>query len=412
VLVSNSGATVSGTLAASGNITSNANVITDNVLGRTGNVTITAASGNNSVRLVATGTGTVDVGNVRITSLATPSADTDAATKAYVDSVAQGLDVKPSVKAATTGNISLSGTQTVDGVSLVADDRVLVKDQDTATENGIYIVASGSWTRSTDMDAGSDFPGAFTFVEDGTVNGDTGWVCTNNSVTLGSTNVTFTQFSGAGTYGAGTGLSLVGSVFSISNTAVTANTYGSNTKAVTFTVNAQGQLTAASEADITASANLLTGNTLASGVVTSSLTSVGTLTSLAVTGNITSGAEITSNTVVANTSLTVGNTTVRSGTLTTTSITADQVVASFSASGVTGVEFLVKGVDATGSKYSVATVQAVTDGANIDYTIYGEVNIGASTGTVAVNISSGNIRLLVTPSSSNSTVWTTQIRVI
>ena len=156
----------------------------------------------------------------KLTSLGTPTADTDAANKGYVDSVAQGLDPKASVVAATTtaGTLatSFADSQVIDGVTLATGNRILIKDQADATENGIYVVAaSGAPTRSTDMDNGTEFPGAFTFVEQGTVNADTGWTCTNNSpVTLGSTNITFTQFSGAGTYTADNGVVLNGSVFS------------------------------------------------------------------------------------------------------------------------------------------------------------------------------------------------------
>ena len=156
----------------------------------------------------------------KLTSLATPTADTDAANKGYVDSVAQGLDPKASVVAATTTNGTLATAfangQVVDGVTLATGNRILIKNQTDQTANGIYTVnASGAPTRSTDMDNGSEFPGAFVFVEQGTVNADTGWTCTNNApVTLGSTNITWTQFSGAGTYTANNGVVLNGSVFS------------------------------------------------------------------------------------------------------------------------------------------------------------------------------------------------------
>lgn len=106
------------------------------------------------------------------------------------------------------------------------------------------------------------------------------------------------------------------------------------------------------------------------------------------------------------------NTAITWGSVTTTSITANQTIASFSATGVTGVEFLVKSVDSTGSKYGVATVIAVTDGTSVDYSTFGTVNLGGYTGALAVNIVGGQVRLQVTPSSSNSTVWTTQYRVI
>ncbi len=132
---------------------------------------------------------------------------------------------------------------------------------------------------------------------------------------------------------------------------------------------------------------------------------------LSVTGNI-SGNVVSANTFGATNNVTIGTTAIRQGTLTTTAITANQTIATLAVSGVTGIEFLVKGVDSTGSKYTVATVTAVTDGSNVDYTQYGGVNLGSSTGVLAVNIVGSNIALQVTPASTNSTVWTTQYRTI
>lgn len=162
-----------------------------------------------------------------ITLAADPTQAMHAATKQYVDATAQGLDVKQSVKAATTANITLSGAQTIDAVSVVAGDRVLVKDQTAASGNGIYIVAAGAWTRATDMDAWTEVPGAFTFVEQGAVNADSGWVCTaDQGGTLGSTAITFAQFSGAGQITAGAGLTKTGNTLDIGGTAnrITVNT--------------------------------------------------------------------------------------------------------------------------------------------------------------------------------------------
>ena len=155
-----------------------------------------------------------------VTLNADPSSELQAATKQYVDSVAQGLDVKASVKVATTVTGTLATAfangSVVDGITLVTGDRILIKNQSTGSQNGIYTVnATGAPTRASDMDVASDFPSSFTFVEQGTLNADTGWVCTNNLVVVGTTDIVFAQFSGAGTYTAGNGLSLSGGSFSI-----------------------------------------------------------------------------------------------------------------------------------------------------------------------------------------------------
>jgi hypothetical protein len=152
------------------------------------------------------------------TIAATPVNPLDITNKAYVDAVAQGLDIKESVVASTTANITLSGTQTVDGIALIAGDRCLVKNQTATADNGIYVVAAGAWARSTDMNTWAQVPGAFTFIETGTTLADTGWVCTSNAGgTIGVTAINFTQFSGGTSYTAGTGLTLVGSAFSLTN---------------------------------------------------------------------------------------------------------------------------------------------------------------------------------------------------
>lgn len=146
---------------------------------------------------------------------------TDAYTKTEVDGLVTGLDFKQSVRVATTANITLSGTQTIDGVSVVAGNRVLVKDQSTASQNGIYVVAAGAWSRSTDADnspAGEVTAGMYCFVEEGTVNADSGWVLTtNDAITLGSTSLAFAQFNGLGQITAGTGLTKTGNTLNHSN---------------------------------------------------------------------------------------------------------------------------------------------------------------------------------------------------
>lgn len=162
-------------------------------------------------------TAAVGMNGQRLTGLGTPTADTDAATKAYVDAARMGMDIKESVRAATTANIALTGTQTIDGIALVAGDRVLVKDQTTTSQNGIYVVAAGAWTRATDADASAEVtPGIFTFVEAGTTQGDTGWILTTDApITLGTTGLTFVQFSGAGQIVGGAGLTKTGNTLDV-----------------------------------------------------------------------------------------------------------------------------------------------------------------------------------------------------
>lgn len=148
----------------------------------------------------------------------TPSNSNDAASKSYVDATINGLDVKQSVKAATTGNITIASDlnvgDTIDGITLADGDRVLVKDQTDASENGIYI-AGASPARASDFDEDADVTaGAFTFVEEGSTNGDSGFLVTSdNDITVGSDDITFTQFSGAGQLTAGTGLTKTGNTF-------------------------------------------------------------------------------------------------------------------------------------------------------------------------------------------------------
>lgn len=142
--------------------------------------------------------GPLNMGAQLITNLATPVSAGDAVTKAYVDAIAEGLDVKASVRAATTVNITLSGAQTIDGVSVIAGDRVLVKNQSTGANNGIYVAAAGAWARSADANVSAEVTsGMFTFVTEGTVNGNTGWaLTTDDPITLGTTALVFSQFSG------------------------------------------------------------------------------------------------------------------------------------------------------------------------------------------------------------------------
>ena len=188
-----------------------------NTLTNIANASLTNSSVTVGTTAIALGASSLTLaGLTTVTVTQDPTAALDLATKQYVDAVAQGLDPKASCVAATTANITLSGTQTIDGVALIAGDRCLVKDQTLSQNNGIYLVAAGAWTRATDMDSWLEVPGAFTFIEQGTAYADTGWVCTSNAGgTLGTTPITWVQFAGVGSYTAGTGLTLTGTQFSL-----------------------------------------------------------------------------------------------------------------------------------------------------------------------------------------------------
>jgi hypothetical protein len=497
VTVSGSGANIIGFVTANG-IGSFGGVESNTVTAQGGNLTLSAAAGNNYIELRATGTGQIDAGNFRIQDLADPVNAQDAATKIYVDNVAEGLHVHASVAAVTTdtlANLSVgaitynngssgvgatlvtTGTYTlIDGVNIATvGTRILVKDEANTAHNGIYTYTdSTTLTRATDYDTAAEIQGGdFVFATGGAVYNSTGWVQINNVNTVGTDPIVWDQFSGAGTFTAGQGLTLTGTVFSVNTDGITTEIAGGN-----VVVKANAVFTTPNIGAATGTSLEVTGNIVGNNLVANSLTSTG---NLSVTGNITAananlGNLVTANfftgtlingtsnvvvnnnsninlTAAGNTTLVVtgtganivgyanvtgnvsannitatnnvnanianiatridlGNTDISWATLTTTSISANQTIATFAVSGVTGIEFLVKGEDATGSKYSIATVQAVTNGSSVDYATYGTVNLGGLTGVLAVNVVGTDLLLQVTPASSNSTLWTTQFRTI
>jgi hypothetical protein len=217
-----------------------------------------------------------------------PTGNTDIANKLYVDTVAQGLNPKQAVKCGTTVSITLSGLQTIDTYTTLAGDRVLVKNQGTSSQNGIYIASASTWTRALDMDVWAEVPGAYTVILNGG-QANTAWVSTSADVgTINVTAVTFVQFASVNTYFAGTGLSLAANTFSITNTGVTAASYGSASKTLTATVNAQGQLT------LLADTNIAIANTQVSGLGTMSTQNA---SSVAITGGTITGTPISGSTV-------------------------------------------------------------------------------------------------------------------
>lgn len=260
--------------------------------------------GTTSVSLGGTTTTLGGLTSVAVTQ--DPTSALQLATKQYVDAVAEGLHVHASCAAATTGTLAsitggtvtynngtagvgatltLSNALTVlDGYTLQPTDRILVKNEATQANNGIYTWATGGTvlTRATDFDTSTEIAsGDFTFVSNGSLYANTGWVQTQPVTTVGTDPIVWQQFSGAGTYTAGTGLTLSGNQFSITNTGVTAAAYGSSSAVGTFTVNAQGQLTTAATVSIAIDGNQITSGTVGSSYISGSytgITGVGTLT--------------------------------------------------------------------------------------------------------------------------------------
>lgn len=255
----------------------------------------------------------------------TPSGATAATSKAYVDSIAQGLDPKGSARVATTaaGTLatSFANGQTVDGVTLVTGDRILIKNQAAPAENGIYIVAvSGAPTRATDMDAWTEVPGSFIFVEEGTTLADTGWVCTSNQGgTLNTTAVSWVQFGGAGTYTAGTGLTLSGTQFSLTSP-VAPNLGGTGT---TTAPSAVGQLLIATSGNIYTPATLTQGTGITIGNASGAVTITNAGVTSAVAGTAISVSAATGAVTITNTGVT------------SLAGTANQVAASASTGAIT-----------------------------------------------------------------------------
>jgi hypothetical protein len=270
-----------------------------NTLTNIANASLTNSSLTIGTTAIALGASSLTLGG--LTSVAVTQDPTSAlqlATKQYVDAVAEGLHVHASCAAATTGTLaSITGgtvtynngtagvgatltlsvaLTTLDGYTLLNGDRVLVKNEATQANNGIYTWATGGTvlTRATDFDTAAEMAsGDFTFITYGTLYANTGWVQTDPVTVVGTSPVVWVQFSGAGAYTAGTGLTLTGTQFSITNTAVTAASYGSATQVGTFTVNAQGQLTAAANATVTPAVGSITG--LGTGVATALAVNVG-----------------------------------------------------------------------------------------------------------------------------------------
>jgi hypothetical protein len=357
----------------------------------TGALTFTAGGSDTNVNLVPQGTGIVDVGGKRVGNAANPTQSSDLATKAYVDSLSNGLDVKASVRAATTANITLSNTQTIDGVALSVGDRVLVKNQTTGSQNGIYVVASGSWTRAADFDNSPDVevsPGTFFFVEEGTTQADNGYVVSNDTaITIGSTAITFSQFSGAGQITAGAGLTKSGNTLDVVGTA---DRITVNTDSVDIASTYVGQSSITTLGTITTgtwNGTVISGQYGGTGVNNSGKT-------ITLGGNLTtSGAHATTLTTTGTTSVTLPTT----GTLATLAGTESLSNKTITASSFSGTTLAASGAvtfTSTTDASAIGTAAVVLSGGlSVAKTIYVGTNItgaGASTSTLdGFNIDGG-----------------------
>ena len=373
---------------------------------------VTISSGtnavNSSITLAPQGTGTVDVSSKRITSLADPSQAQDAATKAYVDSVANGLDVKQSVKAASTAALTvaynnnttgvgatLTNTGTLaalnlDSIALSVADRVLIKDQAATLQNGVYVVttvgsASVAWvlTRATDFDnsPGTEVgPGIFFFVEQGTTQQDNGYVIsTDTAITIGTTGIVFSQFSGAGQITAGDGLTKTGNTI---NAVGTSNRISISADAIDISTAYVGQATITTLGTIgtgTWQGSLIGATYGGTGVNNGSNT-------LTLAGNVSHAGSFTQTfTATANTSVTLPTT----GTLATlagTEALSNKTITLSSFSGTTiagsGLATFTNATDA--SALGTAAV-VLSGGLSVAKTIYVGLNItgaGAATSTL------------------------------
>ena len=218
-----------------------------------------------------------------------PSNPTDIVNKLYVDSTAAGLSWKQPVLCATTANITLSGLQTIDTVSVTAGSRVLVKNQSNQAQNGLYIASAGAWTYSTDGNTWNDYVSAICFVESGGQAGSAWYCYVQPGGTLGTTAITWSQFSTSATYSAGTGLTLSAFTFSITPVG-TAGTYGSASQVPVFVTNASGQVTSVTNTSISIPASAINTTIPNSGLTNSTISGVALGGNLF---NLTAGTNVT-----------------------------------------------------------------------------------------------------------------------
>jgi hypothetical protein len=310
-----------------------------------------------------------------------PSGPNSIVNQAYVDAVAQGLAFKQPANYSTLGNITLSGLGTQGNgdwpSTLTAGNRILVKNQTAGADNGIYVAAAGAWTRSSDANTYDELLSAYLFVLSGATWGGSAWVDTNQpGGTLGTTPITFTQFSNNAVYTAGTGLSLTGYTFSITNIG-TAGTYGSASQVPVLVTNAQGQVTGVTNTSIAIA------NTQVSGLGTMSTQNAN---SVAITGGTINGTTIGGSTAAA---------------ITGTVITANSY---FSGAG-TNLTGTASGLSIGGNAATATTAGSVTNSLTINSGGSGGTSPQIYNGGTAITISYNTVGAPSTTGTNASGTW-------
>ena len=357
----------------------------------------------------------LDAASFKIVNLAAPTQATDAANKGYVDSVAEGLHVHESAVAATTANIDLSagGLLVVDGVQLVADNRVLVRAQTNKVQNGIYLAKVGAWVRALDYDSPAEIQGGdFTFVTGGTLYNSTGWVQIDEVGVIGTDPVEFVQFSGAGTYTAGTGLDLNGTEFVLDLSEVDTTTLPEGTNKYYTDERVDDRVAALVQGGtgITASyddnGNLLTLSAEFSEFDTSDVVEDPAGTGTSGTLYFTNARAVTAlEAVVPNFEEVRIDSLAKQVAAQVSAPTAATTVTAyaFAKASFRSAKFLVK--VAYGSHTEVSEVLLTLDSTdNIAITEYAVVGTNGSSSSVSADIDGANVRLRVTPVNASSTV--------
>ncbi len=393
-----SGSFVKVTLDTFGRVTGNTAVVTADITALVDGTYVNVAGDT-----MSSGANLTFVGGGEVLGLPqTPSSDTAATSKYYVDTVAAGLSWKQAVITASTANIDLAvgGLLTIDSIAVVDGDRVLVKDQTDPAENGIYIAHAGAWVRSTDMDSTTpinEINGAATFVEQGNTQANTAWVQIDDVVTLGTDPVQFTQFAGMGSYTAGNGLTLIGNEFALDAPVSVAN--GGTALSTTPT---SGQLLIGNGTDYTLS-------TITAGTAISVTNGAGSITiaNTGVTAIAGTTNQITASASTGSVTLSVPSTFIAPGSIeVTTSLTVDTLTPNgalyaTTAGLVTSTSAMTDGQILIGDTGSIPVASTITAGAGVTVTNgAGSITIAADPTAVVTTFSAGTTGF--TPSSATS----------